>query len=232
MLTLLTATGCRPEAWAITEQLMLAQDYAGPVRWVIVDDGEKPQPITFEREGWTLEVIRPAPFWKAGQNTQARNLSAGLAVISNDDRVLIIEDDDHVKPTYLRAMNAMLDKADLVGESFARYYNVKTRHYRQLSNAMHASLCSTAVKGGAIEALRRECKPGVQFIDLNLWRNFKGSKLLQRNGLVTGIKGMSGRGGIGMGHKPDFHGIKDEDGALLRELIGQDAGIYMELTCS
>lgn len=232
MLTLLTATGCRPEAWAICEKLMLAQDYAGPVRWVIVDDGETPQPVTFEREGWTLEVIRPAPFWKAGQNTQARNLSAGLAVISNDDRVLIIEDDDHVKPTYLRAMNAMLDKADLVGESFARYYNVKTRHYRQLSNAMHASLCSTAVKGGAIEALRRECKPGVQFIDLNLWRNFKGSKLLQRNGLVTGIKGMSGRGGIGMGHKPDFHGIKDEDGALLRELIGQDAGIYMELTCS
>lgn len=226
MLTLLTATGCRPEAWAITEQLMLAQDYAGPVRWVIVDDGETPQPITFEREGWTLEVIRPAPFWRAGQNTQARNLCAGLAVIKDDERVLIIEDDDHVKPTYLRAMNAMLDKADLVGESFARYYNVKTRHYRQLSNAMHASLCSTAVKGGAIESLRRECKPGVQFIDLNLWRNFNGSKLLQRNGLVTGIKGMSGRGGIGMGHRADFTGSLDVTGSVLRQWVGSDASRY------
>lgn len=226
MLTLLTATGCRPEAWAITEQLMLAQDYAGPVRWVIVDDGEKPQPITFEREGWTIEVIRPTPFWKDGQNTQARNLCAGLAVIKDDERVLIIEDDDHVKPTYLRAMNAMLDKADLVGESFARYYNVKTRHYRQLNNAMHASLCSTAVKGAAIEALRRECKPGVQFIDLNLWRNFNGHKLLQRNGLVTGIKGMPGRGGIGMGHRADFTGSLDVTGSVLRQWVGSDASRY------
>lgn len=226
MLTLLTATGCRPEAWSITEQLMLAQDYAGPVRWVIVDDGETAQPITFEREGWTIEVIRPQPFWRPGQNTQARNLSAGLAVIANDERVLIIEDDDHVKPTYLRAMNAMLDKADLVGESFARYYNVKTRHYRQLNNAMHASLCSTAVKGAAIEALRRECKPGVQFIDLNLWRNFKGAKLLQRNGLVTGIKGMPGRGGIGMGHRADFGGDVDVTGSVLRQWAGSDADLY------
>ena len=30
MLTLLTATGARPEAWAICERLMLRQDYAGP----------------------------------------------------------------------------------------------------------------------------------------------------------------------------------------------------------
>lgn len=232
MLTLLTATGCRPEAWAICEKLMQAQTFTGPVRWIIVDDGEEAQPITFAREGWQLEVVRREPFWKPGQNTQALNLWAGLAAIKDDERVLIIEDDDHVKPSYLRAMNAMLDKADLVGESFARYYNVKTRHYRQLNNAMHASLCSTAVKGAAIEALRRECKPGVQFIDLNLWRNFKGSKLLQRNGLVTGIKGMPGRGGIGMGHKPDFQGLKDSHGRLLREWLGQDADIYMELTCS
>ena len=226
MLTLLTATGCRPEAWAITEQLMLAQDYAGPVRWVIVDDGEMPQPITFEREGWTLEVIRPAPFWKAGQNTQARNLSTGLAVITNNERLLIIEDDDHVKPSYLRTMSDMLDKADMVGETFARYYNVKTRSYRQLNNAMHASLCSTGLKGRAIELLRRECKPGVQFIDLNLWRNWRGSKLLARNGLVTGIKGMPGRDGIGMGHRPSPAWSVDASGAVLESWVGADAGHY------
>lgn len=74
MLTLLTATGARPQAWAICERLMMAQDYSGPVRWVIVDDGKEAQPVTFERDGWTLEVIRPAPYWRQGQNTQARNL--------------------------------------------------------------------------------------------------------------------------------------------------------------
>lgn len=52
----------------------MAQDYKGPVRWVIVDDGKEAQPVTFQRDDWTLEVIRPTPFWRQGQNTQARNL--------------------------------------------------------------------------------------------------------------------------------------------------------------
>ena len=51
MLTLLTATGARPEAWAICEQLMARQTYAGPVRWVIVDDGPVAQPVAFQRAG-------------------------------------------------------------------------------------------------------------------------------------------------------------------------------------
>ena len=63
MLHLLTATGARPQAWAICERLMAAQDYAGPVTWIIVDDGPEPQPVTFERAGWRLVVIRPAPLW-------------------------------------------------------------------------------------------------------------------------------------------------------------------------
>lgn len=232
MLTLLTATGCRPEAWAICEKLMQAQTFTGPVRWIIVDDGEEAQPITFARERWQLEVVRRAPFWKPGQNTQALNLLAGLARVNPYDRVAIIEDDDHYSSDWLATINAALDRADLVGESMARYYNAATHTGRQLQNTSHASLCSTGVKGMALEMLRRECKPGVQFIDVNLWRNFKGAKHLFSGARVTGIKGMPGRGGIGMGHKPDFHGTKDEDGELLREWIGHGAGFYMELTCS
>lgn len=232
MLKLLTATGCRQEAWAICEKLMLAQTYTGPVRWIIVDDGKEAQPVTFAREGWQLEVVRREPFWKPGQNTQALNLVAGLARVKPYDRLVILEDDDHYAPDWIETINAALDGADLAGENMARYYNVATSTGRQLNNANHASLCSTGVKGMALEMLRRECKPGVQFIDVNLWRNFKGTKHLFSGGRVTGIKGMPGRGGIGMGHKPDFHGIKDTDGALLREWIGQDAELYIGLTCS
>lgn len=232
MLTLLTATGCRPEAWAICEKLMQAQTFAGPVRWVIVDDGEEAQPITFAREGWTLEVMRREPFWRPGQNTQALNLAHGLRAIKASERVVIIEDDDHYAPDWLETIDKALDKADLVGECRARYYNVATNTGRQLNNEHHASLCSTGMKGLALEKFRRECRPGVTFIDVSLWRNFSGKKQLFGGHRVTGIKGMPGRGGIGMGHKPDFQGIKDEDGELLREWIGQDAGFYMELTCS
>lgn len=231
MLTLLTATGCRPEAWAICEKLMAAQTYTGPVRWIVVDDGEDAQPVTFEREGWALEIVRRRPFWKPGQNTQAHNLRAGLEYVQPYDRLAIIEDDDHYAPDWLETINAALDKVDLAGENMARYYNVQTHHARQLNNDRHASFCCTGMKGIALLSFRRACQPGVQFIDINLWRGFKGAKLLFGGHRVTGIKGMPGRGGIGMGHKPDFHGTKDTDGALLREWIGQDAEIYMGLTC-
>ena len=52
------------------------------------------------------------------------------------------------------------------------------------------------------------------------------TKLLQRNGLVTGIKGMSGRGGIGMGHRADFTGSLDVTGSVLRQWVGSDASRY------
>lgn len=226
MLTLLTATGARPQAWAILEQLMMRQTYTGPVHWIIVDDGEEAQPITFEREGWTLTLVRPNPRWKPGQNTQARNLLEGMRLVKDSARLVIIEDDDAAHPDYLCAVDRWLDRADLVGESYARYYNIATRRYRQLSNANHASLCSTAMKGSAISYFVDELRPGVQFIDINLWRNFKGAKELHRTQMVVGIKGQPGRGGIGMGHKPDFAGQVDSDGSILRQWLGTNADLY------
>jgi hypothetical protein len=226
MLTLLTATGCRPKAWAICEELMRRQDYAGQVKWIIVDDGEIPQPVTFKRDGWMVMVVRPEPYWIEGSNTQARNLMAGMDLVDEDDRVVIVEDDDCYAPDYLKWAAEMLEVADLVGESFAKYYNIKTRMARPLSNGQHASLCSTAMKGKAIAAFRKELKPGVKFIDLNLWRNFQGSKLLHRGNRVVGIKGLPGRMGIGMGHKNDFHGQVDHSGSILRQWTGANASLY------
>lgn len=225
MLTLLTATGARPEAFALCERWMAAQDYAGSVRWVIVDDGPEPQPVTLARDGWTVEVIRPTPAWEPGQNTQARNLLAGLEVIGEDARVVCIEDDDHYAPGWLTHIDAQLDHAELVGEGMARYYNVALRVGRQLNNRKHASLCSTAVRGRAIDALRQACQLDAQFIDTGLWR-LHPSRHVFGGHRVTGIKGLPGRGGIGMGHKPEFNGTADPDGRLLRKWIGDDAMHY------
>lgn len=225
MLTLLTATGARPAAWAICERLMAAQDYAGPVRWVIVDDGPEPQPVTFQREGWALVLVRPAPHWRPGQNTQARNLLAGLAVIEDSERVAIIEDDDHYGPDWLSHVDAQLKQAELVGEARARYYNVPARVGRQLSNDRHASLCASAMRGAALRTFRAVCRTRPRFIDIELWRRHP-SRLLFGGHRVTGIKGLPGRGGIGMGHSKQFSGIEDHDGALLSEWIGADAELY------
>ena len=227
MLTLLTATGCRPLAWEISEKLAIRQTFSDPVRWIIVDDGKQAQPITFKKTNWELVVVRPQPYWQFGQNTQARNLAEGMKLISENDRVVVWEDDDSYHPDWLVTVDHWLNKADLVGEKRARYYNVRTKKYRQLQNDQHASLCCTAMKGKAIQAFVKELKAGVQFIDINLWKHFGGSRALYDSKMVVGIKGTPGRNGIGMGHKNDFQGKIDLDGSILRQWTNTNADLYI-----
>lgn len=226
MLTLLTATGARPAAWALCERWMARQDYTGPVRWIIVDDGTEPQPVTFRREGWHLVLVRPSPHWVPGQNTQARNLLKGLAAVDRKDSLAIIEDDDWYAPDWLTTVDRELARAELVGEHRARYYNVQQRRGRQLANTGHASLCSTAMRGSALQDFADACRSRPKFIDLELWRRPRDRRLFGGH-RVVGIKGLPGRGGIGMGHDPEFRGEADASGALLRDWVGEDAEVYL-----
>ncbi|UXL30896.1 glycosyltransferase family A protein [Stenotrophomonas maltophilia] len=226
MLTLLTATGARPAAWALCERWMARQDYAGPVRWIIVDDGPEPQPVTFRRDGWQLVLVRSSPHWAPGQNTQARNLLKGLAAVDPADSLVIIEDDDWYAADWLTTVAVELEHAELVGEHRARYYNVEQRRGRQLANTGHASLCSTAMRGSALRDFADACRSRPKFIDLELWRRPRDRRLFGGH-RVVGIKGLPGRGGIGMGHDPDFKGEADAGGALLRDWIGEDAEVYL-----
>ena len=109
---------------------MAAQDYPGAVRWIVVDDGPVPQAIEFARPEWELEVVRPEPLWQPGENTQARNLQAGLDQVPDGAPLLIIEDDDHYAPSWLRMADNALGRAELVGETRARYYNVSDWRWR------------------------------------------------------------------------------------------------------
>jgi hypothetical protein len=231
VITLLTATGCRPQAWAICERLMARQTYAGLVRWIIVDDGEEPQPVTFKRPGWTLEVVRPEVKWRPGLNTQACNLLEGLDCVRDDERLVVIEDDDCYAPEYLERVNGWLDRAELVGEIRARYYQLPTGKYRQLGNHQHASLCSTGLRGrDALHLFRAECLRQDKFIDLGLWRKFGGSRALHDSAMVVGLKGLPGRGGIGMGHRDDFAAPVDRSRSVLRQWVGVNIDLYEGLT--
>lgn len=223
---LLTATGARPEAFALCQRWAARQTYTGQVHWIIVDDG--PQPLRVERmpENWLLIVIRRAPFWQPGQNTQAANLLRGLDAINLELPLIIWEDDDWYAPDWLETVTAELARSELVGECRARYYNVALRRGRQLGNASHASLCATAMRGRAIHTFRKACERRPKFIDLDLWKSHRSRHLFGGN-RVVGIKGLPGRGGIGMGHRDDFRGEYDPDGALLRQWIGEDARHYL-----
>lgn len=171
-------------------------------------------------------VIRPYPLWRPGENTQARNLLKGLEGIDPNGLLTIFEDDDWYAPDWLTTIAAELEHAELVGEHRARYYNVEQRRGRQLVNTGHASLCSTAMRGAALRDFADACRSRPRFIDLELWRRPRGRRLFGGH-RVVGIKGLPGRGGIGMGHDPDFKGEADTSGDLLRHWIGEDAGVYL-----
>lgn len=234
---LLTPTGCRPSSWALCERWMRAQTWSGEVLWLIVDDGPEPQPITFARDGWELRVIRPQPYWRAGQNTQARNLLAGIRAASVDHPLMVIEDDDYYTPEYLEHMLTLLgdaagDDADalvLCGETQACYYNIRTRRGRRLRNDRHASLCSTAMTGATIPYFRVACERRPRFIDLDLWAmpGLGRATFASSRPLSVGIKGMPGRAGIGMGHSARFQAPPDQRGRLLHKWIGDDAAHYL-----
>lgn len=195
MITALTPTGARPEAFAECVRMMQAQTLRN-VRWVIVDDGPEAMPVPKVND-WEVIVVRSYPLWRPGRNTQGRNILAGLAHCT--DRVAIIEDDDAYAPWWLERCDEWLNSDDLVGESHALYRHLNGAE-KQMNNARHASLCSTAVKGPMIDRLRQIAATKQTRIDMDLWK--AGGRLYEPNPRgVTGIKGYPGRPGIGVGHR-------------------------------
>ena len=224
-LQLLTATGARPEAWALCQRWAARQTYTGRVTWIIVDDGPIGQRVEPMPDNWQQVVIRRAPYWQRGQNTQAANLLRGLDAVNPDVPLVIWEDDDWYAPDWLDTVARELETADLVGEHRARYYNVAQRRQQEMDNVRHASLCATAMRGAAIEAFRRACGQKKVFIDIELWRSHRNRSLFDGH-RVVGIKGLPGRGGIGVGHRDSFRGRPDPNLDILRQWIGDDAEVY------
>lgn len=142
-----------------------------------------------------------------------------LDQVDPEHGVAVWEDDDWYAPGYLADVAKWLSHRPLAGECRARYYNIATGKGRQINNDRHASLCSTAVRGEGLRALRQAVAKADTFIDMTLWRMLPGR--LYQTKHVVGIKGMPGRGGIGTGHRDAFGQPMN-----LRDWIGEDAALY------
>jgi len=202
ILNIITPTGARPEAFSNCVEYMKAQEYTGPVKWVIVDDGPESMETPTIKD-WEILHIRPKPLWSPGKNTQARNLKEGLKHIEGT-RVIIVEDDDKYASWWLKQCNQWLQINDLVGEAPSVYRHLDGSE-KCMGNKKHASLCSTAMKGKALEDFKKVlCQ--TTSLDYKLWQKFKGNKkIYPYNGGVIGIKGYPGRPGIGVGHKKGLY---------------------------
>jgi hypothetical protein len=204
---------------------MLQQDYKGSVRWVIVDDGFEETKIDYSGE-IEIQYKRLPPL---KNNTQGRNLLHAMESMDLEDKVVIIEDDDYYGPNWLKTISEKLDTFDLAGEGHSIYWNVSHRRFTECKNTGHASLCSTGLTRSAIPFFIQLCKSNKTAIDMNMWRQFRGSKEVFSSRHVIGIKGLPGRKGLGAGHTEKFLRVADPDGKNLFHWIGNDAETYLNI---
>lgn len=228
MITLITPTGGRPEAFSLCEKYMKRQTYKGLIQWIVVDDMPKYPTICTMNQ----EYIAGPMEWREGINTQRPNMDAAFHKVKGDS-ILVIEDDDWYAPNYIEIMTTFLNHWSIVGEGNAKYYNIKTRSYKEMMNFNHSSLCQTGIRKDSYNVLERAIHSGEFFFDIFLWNRAVQSKasifkFLDLN-LCIGMKGLPGKGGIGVGHTAkNFLG--DPNFGKLKSWIGaEDAQSYIAL---
>lgn len=237
-ISVITPTRDRSEAFALCVHWMSRQTYEGPVRWIIVDDGDIPVDRklwdNWPKPGWEIFYKRRPP--STDRNTLPYNMRAALKLVAGD-KILIAEDDEYYSPRFIEEMSKGLDSFDIFGEGPAVYYNVVDRTWRQPKDAQHASLCRTGFRASQLprmqESVDRAALCGDPWIDLRFWglREIETPENIRKMiapGLLLsiGIKGLPGRAGLGTQHKPGIFPCLDHDMAELRRLIGEDAKAY------
>jgi hypothetical protein len=227
MITIITPTGDRPEAFELTRKWIFKQTKQ-PDQWLVIDDGKVPLPVHL-RNG--LEYVRRVPQENEG-HTLTLNMRKSLTYIKGDI-ILIVEDDDWYGPTYVETMSNLLNNYDLVGERFARYYYLPAMKYRRIGNDRHASFCQTGFTRKLLP-LFESCLPGDPYIDARLWASvISGSYLItdteDAKKLHCSFKGLKGRHGIGTGHNENARYYNTDVGLeFLVKWVGEEnARIYM-----
>jgi glycosyltransferase involved in cell wall biosynthesis len=224
-ISLVTPTCDRPVAFELCEKL-IARQTRQPDEWIVADGGAFATRCTFGQ----IHIYDPRP---PGAVNFGRNLLNGIQRASGD-LVIIIEDDDWLAPTHLERMIRLAESrpdAWLIGsDDIQAYYNVAARVWRTFNN-VGASLCQTGMRASVLRsfgAIINHCLERNSYgIDTMLWRQTPRDRWAIAHELtVLGIKGLPGRAGLGVGHRPGVGWTPDADLAKLRSWIGDDAELY------
>lgn len=242
MITAITLTGDRPEAFALCRKWIEKQTVK-PDQWIIVDDGKHP----VERPTGTDYVYRkPTP--GEPRFTMLLNLKMALSRIKGD-KILIMEDDEYYHPKYIESMVERLGPYQIVGIGHSKYYYLPTGGYIAHDNMNHASFAQTAFDKTVVPMLEHLLDRKNMFIDIDLWSKFA-SEGYYRQGLCSvfgnvnkglvfrdlypclyvGMKGLPGRSGIGIGHNARTYTKHDiPDRKLLKQWVAEDYHDYLNL---
>ena len=226
-LSLITCTADRP--WAIARaEFQIGRQTLPPDEWIVADDGNEAATLT---QGQThIRRVRDGE----GALSLGRNMLSALAAVTGD-LIVVIEDDDWYHPEYLATCVRHLQSCQATGDPLQRYYNVAQRRYVVMNNRGSA-LCQTACQRVLLPLMRQAAEEAIRAnhygIDARFWAKLSPSQYRLQGGQRTvGMKGIPGRSGLGMGHRPDSKRPWRDDprGTVLRSWIGADADAYLAL---
>ena len=226
-ITLITPTCDQPTGIALCEQYM-ARQTMGFDQWIVADDGIEPAKLTMGQ----THIVRQREH--EGGRSLAGNILAALPHVAGDI-VLVIEHDDWYAPDHIATCVEQLRGVMACGSVWQRYYNVEHQCWIVMRN-IGSALCNTAFRRELIPAMQAAAfgafRTGKYSVDRMFWDSIAEQDWrLHEVDTVVGIKGLPGRAGLGLGHRPDKsrRWIYDS-GEKLREWIGGDAPIYEGMT--
>lgn len=230
LLTVITCTGFRKEAFKLCHSYMKRQTYKGPLQWIVINDEFSQVELdTVKHKYKDFELYAGPRRWEPGFNSHRGNMEFALSKIKGD-YICFAEDDDYYTPTYLEHMVKLLDFADIAGEANAKYYNVQVPGWKEMHNYRHASLAQTGITSKLLPILKLAVDSGELYFDIKLWEqahlNRAKSIIFNEQNLCIGMKGLPGRVGIGAGHRTkDF--FIDPGLVKLRAWVGDDTENYL-----
>lgn len=232
LVSIVTCTGSRPEAFVLCEKLLGRQTYKGPLQWIVIDDSGRPL-VAPSITGPNIDVVhRTGPrTWAEGLNTQRFNMEEALKHIRGEV-VFFFEDDDWYHPEFIERMLYFLKRYPIVGEGNSKYFNVGAKAWREMRNTRSSSLSQTGIHKSVLPILKAAVDSGEFFFDMYLWRKAFEKKLeflvFNERQFSVGMKGLPGRAGLGTGHTVNWNDrwIPDPKLSKLKEWIGEDVDLY------
>lgn len=224
MITVITPTHDRPEAWPLIQRWM-RQQTVQPDQWIVVDDGQHSAPLEMGQQHLRL------PNGAVGAVSLANNIMAAAEQVKGDI-VLIMEDDDYYCRHHIEMSVRRLKSHQAVGCDELNYYNLSVQGWRVIRNNCSA-LCNTSFRASLLPQLVKAAEESLSrktyHVDRYFWER------VPRDGLhgevsVYGIKGLPGTAGIGIGHKRNAGWTRDKGGRKLRQWLGEDADHYAKFT--
>lgn len=231
---IVTTTRNRPWCFNLLEKWVSRQTIK-PASWLVINDGHTGYTYNMEQTVCNRQ--------HTDGNSLCQNWLYALDRLT-EDKIIILEDDDYIAPDYLAMMSAALDKADLVGLNNYKTYHVGYKVFNDLHLVTSCSLGASGFRSSIADAVRgaaQRCDAvSSPYIDRELFQSFKGSKLTLPNlSAMTGrpanvsFKGMPGTriGDLapGLGAFHSGQGSTDSSGEILRQWLGNDAGVYLEV---